>query len=268
MSDIPQSLERTLFSLPAPPSSFKSLPTCHLTKARWFEVIVRQGQLDPQPDSYFNEKLLYFFYGGVFYRPASKTYEEHIELPIALVFDPSALSSFSRYYPFDTGGMFSGFFDKWRQKMGDFAETFKISGTDHTAPKRLVYYLFGSNEEYLRGRPSAELKNRPIPLPLLFDFLTDNLTNNNTDHRQYTIECQATEPVPLNHWLLWIGYPDYYRDVFIRLLEMLDPYVPQYYAYKASRIFNPRDIAAQLEDRARDAVIERYASLPEVPNNT
>jgi hypothetical protein len=244
-----------------------ALPTAHLTKARWFETVVKQGRLDPQPDANFNEKLLYFFYGGVFYRPASKSYEEQIELPVAFVFDPSALTSFARYYPFDTGGIFCGFFERWRQKLGKFEETFRVNGNDYTVPIRLVYHLFGSNEEYLRGKPSSELKKRPAPLPLLFDFLTDNLTDNNTDHRQYTIECQATSPVPLNPWLLWVGYPDYFTSVFLDLLEMLKPYVPQTYRYKASRIFNPRDIAAQLEDRAREAVIERYMTPPEIPNN-
>jgi len=242
-----------------------ALPIAHLTKGRWFEVIVDQAKLEPQPDKHFKKNILYFFYGGVFYRPRSQSYEEEIELPIAFVFDPSALAGFSHFYPFDTGAMLSDLFKGWRAKMPDFEETFKVNGADYTVPKRMVYHLFGDNEQYLLGRPAADLKTKPDPLPTLFDFLRDNLTVNNTDQRQYCIECQAVTPLAFDRSLVWIGYPEYYTSVFLRLLEKLKPYVPQTHRYKTSRIFNPRELAARLEDRAREAVIERYVSQPRIP---
>src|SRR4051812_38517368 len=112
----PHNLEQTLLSLGAPPATFTALPTTHLTRAEWFEVIVQKGQLDPRDDRYFNEKLLYFFYGGIFYRPPSRQTPDPLHFPVAFVFDPSVLTSFARYYPFDTGAMFKGFFGDWSTK--------------------------------------------------------------------------------------------------------------------------------------------------------
>ena len=257
------SLEQVLLSLSAPPAALTALPTTHLTRAEWFEIIIQQGQLSPLDDRHFNEKVLYFFYGGVFYRPPSRFTSDQLHFPVAFVFDPSVLSSFARYYPFDTGAMFNGFFGDWSNKMAPFQEAFKICGTDYTAPTRMVYHLFGSNEEYLRGNPRSDLRTQPAPLPLLLDFFKENLKNEHTDHRQYTIECQANCPIPLDKYLIWVGYPDYYTDQYLALLEKLKPYIPRSWRYEPTEKFNPRDIAAQLETRARADIIDHYVNLPQ-----
>lgn len=252
------SLEKTLLSLPPLPPYFPALPAAHLTRASAFGEIVKAGQLDPQLDTYFNEKLLHFFYGGIFYLPASMSLTEEIKLPVAFVFGPTALSSFTRYYPFDTGAMFKGLFADWSTRMGTFQESFRVNGSDFRTPSLLVYHLFKTNQNYLRGMPDDELKSMSEPLPLLFDFLNANLGNGQTDQRQYTIECQATAPVPLDQQLLWVGYPDYFTREFGELRQRLHPYRPKSWKYEYTRVFNPRDIAAQLQSEARKAVIDDY----------
>jgi hypothetical protein len=265
MSLNPPSLEQTILKLEAPPPSFMALPPTHLTRSEWFGVIVQKGQLEPHNCKFFNEKLLYFFYGGVFFRPASRFTPDELQFPIAFVFEPSVLTSFSRYYPFDTGAMFKGYFKNWAAKMAPFQENFKLEGKDYTAPSRLVYHLFGSNEEYLRGRPRAELQQQPAPLPLLWEFFRDNLPNPNTDHRQVTIECQTGAAIPLDRNLIWVGYPDSLTSEYLDLLQRLKPYVPRSYRYIAPAKFNPRDIAAELEAQARLDIIDFYLNPPTIP---
>jgi hypothetical protein len=264
MSSDHYSLEKTLLTLPPPPPYFPALPAAHLTKAKAFNEIVKARRIEPQPDSHFNEKLIYFFYGGIFYRPASVNLAEEMELPVAFVFKPTALNSFARYYPFDTGAIFNGFFTDWRAKMGMFEETFKVHGTDFKAASLLVYHLFKTNRNYLKGLPDDELKSKPEPLPLLFEFLAANPTDGKTDNRQYAIECQATVPVPLDQQLLWVGYPDYYSREFSELYKILYPNPPKSYKYEYTRVFNPRDIAVELQKEAEKAVIVDYLNSPEI----
>ena len=45
-----------------------ALPAVHLTIARWFEGIVKDCVLVPRMCKVFQEEVLYFFYGGVFFR--------------------------------------------------------------------------------------------------------------------------------------------------------------------------------------------------------
>src|SRR5260370_39913928 len=44
------------------------LPLAHLTARRWLQSILKVGQLEPRPCTVLAKKLLYFSYGGVFYR--------------------------------------------------------------------------------------------------------------------------------------------------------------------------------------------------------
>jgi len=262
MSTAPHNLEQALKLLPNPAAWPMSLPPTHLTKARWFRIIIERGQLEPQPDTFFKEDILCFFYGGVFYRATNKNMRTQIELPVAFIFEPSILSSFSSYFPFDTGGMSNGRCGEWGEKLISFETTFKVSGGDHTVPSRMVYHLFETNDNYLRGRPSASLKDKPAPLPLLLDYFTDDLSGNDVDHRQCIIECQAKAPISLTHGLIWVGFPDYLTGEFLELLKLIEPKVPQYWCYESHAIFNPAQIAAKLEEKAREHVISRYISPP------
>lgn len=265
MATFPHNLEETLQSLPCPTSLPMALPIAHLTKARWFHRIVERAQLEPQPDSFFKEEILCFFYGGAFYRPVNRNMRSQIELPVAFVFSPSILSSFARYYPFDTGGMANGKFGRWATKMGSFEKSYMVNGGDHSIPSRMVYHLYQTNDNYLRGRPSSDLKNKPDPLPQLFDFFTQDLSEEDSDHRQCIIECQTNSPIPLAHGLIWMGFPDYFTADFLSLLKLMEPDVPQYWCYPSHTIFNPAQVAAKLEEKALEHVISRYIMPPSLP---
>ena len=57
------------------------LPLAHLTARRWLQSILTAGQLEPRPCKVLAKKLLYFSYGGVFYRTSSMHTEKTTELP-------------------------------------------------------------------------------------------------------------------------------------------------------------------------------------------
>lgn len=112
-----KTLAQTLNELSSPVDLPQLLPPVHSSIVRWFSSIAEKGRLEPRKCSVFNKKLLYLFYGGVFYRPPNVSTKKAVELPIAFVFDPRVLSSIFRYYPFDTGAMAGGRFGEWKDKL-------------------------------------------------------------------------------------------------------------------------------------------------------
>jgi hypothetical protein len=212
--------------------------------------------------SVFQEDVLYLFYGGVFYRTEQNPTRNVSELPIAFLFDPSVLSDVTRYYPFDTGAMAAGRFGDWGTRFNSFKETFRVSGgRDHHIPCRMVHHIFGDNKQYLVGHVNPDCKNKPDPLPQLFDFMSSDLSLHHVDHRQCMIECQVTRPITLERHLLWVAFPESMTDIFAQLYQLTEPYMPDYYPYASHVIFNPSEIAAQLQLRAAE-VVKRYERLP------
>lgn len=254
-------LDFTLRSLPEPDAWPMALPPAHLTTARWFGEIVDQGELRPRLCPIFNDKLTYFFYGGVFYRTSNKSTRNAAELPIAFLFDPKVLPSFFRYYPFDTGGLAQGLYGGLGSVLQPFEDTYAVSGEDATTPSRIVYHLYMTNRRYLEGTLNDNLGSAPIPVPQLSAFLQADLTELGIDKRQSVIECHSREPITLAQGLLWIGFPESMTDVFARLYDVTKPSMPEFYPYKSHVTFNPIEIAAVLENRAAD-VIKRFEDLP------
>ncbi len=257
----PGSLELAISSLPEPKSWPMALPPVHLNIARSFSKIVADQQLEPQPDAIFGEDLLYLFYGGVFYRTERDPTRNTDELPIAFLFDPSVLPRCCRYYPFDTGALANGLYREAGKPLLPFETTYRLTGGDDVVPTRMVYYLYESNQRYLRGEISDGLKNLPHPLPQLAAFFSTDLTAHRVDHRQMCIECHFNQPLPLAQGLLWIGFPDSMTDIFARLYEVTRPSIPEYFPYEYHCNFSPADIAAKLELEAAK-VVRRFGELP------
>lgn len=266
MQTNPSTLEQTLESLPSTNDWPMTLPPVHLSDARSFGLIVSKGQLEPSMDKVFKEKILYFFYGGVFHRTANRTTRNIKDLPVAFVFDPSILTSFVRYYPFDTGALAAGMFGTWGKRLIPFEERFKVNARDFTVPSRIVHHIYGTNDRYLLGKYDSDLKSKPDPLPLLFDFFSADLSSNGVDHRQCIIECHSNDPVSLAKGLLWVGFPDCMTEDFVRLFELTKPSIPEYFQYDSHTIFNPTEKAAQLQLRAAD-VIKRFVQRPKARGN-
>ena len=263
----PYGLEQTLRSLPEPSSWPLSLPVSHLSVARWFESVINAGKLEPRFCDIFNESLIYLFYGGVFYRTATMATKNAAELPIVFIFHPSLLQSVDRYYPFDTGGLAKRRFGDWTDKLVEYQERFRISGASNsTVPSRLVYHLYGGNKGYLRGEVNPDLKNKPEPLPQLFEFLAADLTQYGVDQRQASIEAHCKQAVPFDRDLLWVAFPDIktkeFRPLFAQLYNWTKPSTPKFFAYRSHSIISPREIAAQLQMAAHDAVIADFVQLP------
>ena len=260
-SNLPQhhTFEQALDQLPPNDDLPSPLPIVHLSIAKWFKGIAAEGKLKPYTCKIFGKEILYMFYGGVFYRPNSGPTRDASQSPIAFVFDPHILSLIERYFPFDTGAMKSGNYGDWSDKLAPFEERFAISGTDdYLIPSKIVHHIWGTNENYLRGHVNPDYEKMPEPIPDLCQFYNTDLTALGTDHRQCVIECQTTSDIPLEKWLLWIGYPESMALEVSKVYTWTKPYVPHPYPYSDHVIRNPAEIAAQLQSKAYEDIIHRY----------
>lgn len=260
---MPEFLSTTLNRLRSADETPLPLPLAHLTLARWFESIIDQGYLKPHACKVFNRDLLYFSYGGVFYRAKTFQTQNASELPIAFVFDPTVLDSVDTLYPFDTGAMAEGKFGpEWTREFSSFRSHYRVALRRNALKVcDLVLHLFGSNRNYLRGEPAPSCATKPAPLPLLYRFLSTDLSPLGVDHRQRTIECLSTRTVRLSRTLIWIGFPDILGRDFIKLYRWTKPWVPEFFPYPYHRNFNPEQIAAILEQEAAKT-IKRFVELP------
>lgn len=258
----PPTLDAALGSLPRAASLPIALPPVHLSIARWFETVVGDGEIKPRLCGVFNRDLIYLFYGGVFYRTTDNPTRNASELPVAFLFSPSVLLRCDWYYPFDTGAMAQGRYGDWAAQFTDFKEELRVaSDGSYTVASRLVSHLYGTNEKYLVGEVDPELQTKPEPLPKLYNFLCDDLSDEGVDSRQCRIECISSQPLVLSRELLWVGYPDTLSHIFARVYEHTKPFVPESYQYMAHKIAKPSEVAAKLELKAEE-VVKRYISLP------
>jgi len=258
-------LELALTSEPVPPELPIALPLAHLTARRWLQSILKCGRLEPRPCKVFSKSLLYFSYGGVFYRTSPLQTERVTELPVALVFSPEIMNAISRLFPFDSGAAAGDRFGPdWATRLAPFADRFAVNTTDALLDvRRLVYHLFETNPRYLKGSAASAGKLKRKPFPLLQEFLSTDLSSLSVDRRQRTIEAISEVAIGLGQHLLWIGMPQYQTStVFRELYCWTKPNVVEPHTYDFSKNFNPSEIAARLEEKAFEAVVKRYSTLP------
>jgi len=240
------------------------LPLAHLTIARSFELILNAGYLQPRPCKVLKSDLLYFSYGGLFYRGPDLQSQQPLELPIGLVFDPRMFTTISELFPFDSGAMSAMRFGAdWFDKLRPFEARFAVHAGDLSrAAQELVLHLFETNSNYIKGVPSTPSTGKRQPLPLLHDFLAADLTSLNVDHRQRTIEAIARVTVSLGQHLLWIGLPQLATSSRLRqLYRWTKPTVTQAFEYDYHANSTPASIAELLEAEASKDVVNRYARL-------
>jgi hypothetical protein len=205
------SLEDAL-SKHCPAKLLEQLAVAHVTIGRYLTSIVDFGEIRLNHCSIFDCDLLYFSYGAPYYRPANHQTQDALELPVVLVFDPAALSQFSRFYPFDTGGVMRGVFgDDWQKKLSNLDELYVTS-----QPERLVSCFYETNPSYLKG---VVTKTVPAtePLKVLHRFLREDLSDLGSDQRQRTIECIAEMPIEVFSGLRWVAYPTCFSKQIARL---------------------------------------------------
>jgi hypothetical protein len=241
---------------PLPPE----LPVAHLTIARWLTPILNAGALLPRRCAVFDEDLLYFSYGGVFFRPDKRPTENASELPVGLVFTPEVLDRCSRLFPFDSGAMMKRLFgDQWFQTMHPFEQRFAITnGNLNHAARALVACLYAENHRYLEGRPIKDLGSAPTALQVLHAFLSENFTAKAVDHRHRSIEALTKVPVSLGEDLMWIGLPMHRLAKAKKILRGQMRKLPVFYTYSWSRNHSPDAIAEVLQREAQRTLISSY----------
>jgi hypothetical protein len=262
----PSELELSLRAVGTAADLPAELPVAHLTTARWLTSILEAGELVPRSCRVFHRDLVYFSYGGVFYRTSKMQSENAAELPVAMVFSPEVLDVCTRLFPFDSGAMADKLFgEAWYTAMEPFEDRFSITGGDLSmAARLLVLNLYHTNQKYIGGRPVRSAPAGAPALQLLHGFLSTNQSNNlsvfgGVDHRQRSIEALTTASVSLAKHLVWIGMPHSRYAKTMKAIKRHTRRVPQAYAYHPSRNFSPDTWAADLERQAYEDIVERYA---------
>jgi hypothetical protein len=261
----PSELEVALAALGPVTGMPLELPIAHLTAARWLMGVLNAGALLPRSCKVFNKLLLYFSYGGVFYRTSKMQTENVSELPVAMVFTPQVLDECVELFPFDSGAMANKLFgDAWYAAMKPFEERFSVKNDDlSTAARTLVHSLYQSNAKYVEGKPVKAFATSSPTLKLLHEFLAEDLSGTGTvpggvDHRQRSIELLSATSVSIVNELIWIGLPHSRLDKALRAIRRQTRTIPQIYTYRFSKNFYPDEYAADLQRAAREQVIERY----------
>lgn len=240
------------------------LPLAHLTAARWLMSILDAGRLLPRSCKVFNEDLIYFSYGGVFYRTSKLQTENTSELPVAMVFRPQVLDLCGRLFPFDSGAMAGHLFGtKWDTALSPFQDRFSVRDDLNTAARLLVHCCYRENSRYVEGKPASVLGYSGPSLNALYNFLSEDLSGLGTvsggiDHRQRSIELLSSVSVPIANELIWIGLPHSRLSKTIKAIRRLTRTMPQVYTYHFRRNFYPDEYAAELEVNARAQAIDRY----------
>ncbi|MEA5509461.1 hypothetical protein VB715_06765 [Crocosphaera sp. UHCC 0190] len=263
------SLNDTIRDLKNPDNLPKPLPIVHMSNARWFPKICEQGSLQPGECPVFHQNLLYFFYGGAFYRSKKKVTQEPTELPVAFLFAPKLLDNVARYFPYDTGAaQTERYGEPWSQTLRNF-DRYAVSNQPNNfeIPCKLIHYIYGSNKKYLRGDHKSNLTDLQDPLPELYNFLESDLTKEGCDHRKCIIECQVEKQVDLKFDSpAWVAFPEGLMKDFVDFCEKyLRDCVPDYYAYDSHKIFTPSEIEAKIEEEASKLVKKRYIKLYDWP---
>lgn len=235
--------------LDASPRHLPLLPLVHVSVGRYLEEISELGVLRPLHCSIFARDLLYLSYGAPYYRPHVAQTQDALELPIAFVYDVSALTRIWRYYPFDTGAMKRGVFGKdWMRRLGNLECLYTSA-----APDLLVSALYSDNDSYLMGRPTREA-HRTEPLPSLSTFLSEDMSSSEVDQRQRTIECIAAEAFALDRELLWMAYPRSFAKQVRRIWHNASDKFDSH-SYRAGVSESPKALVTHIAHVAR----ERFA---------
>lgn len=192
-------LEKALSS--ASPPSVEKLALMHVTIGNWLSTIVQYQELRPQHCDVLGRNALYFSYGAPYYRPKNRQTQDSLEFPVVFVFTPEILSSFTRFYPFDTGALASGVLGSELHDIGGLDELYVQND-----PNRLVSCFYKSNKRYLQGKVQHSVP-KIQPIPTIRKYLDKDLSSKGVDQRQRTIECVADQRISLLEHLLYVVYP-------------------------------------------------------------
>jgi hypothetical protein len=226
-------MSRLRKALEAISAQLKELPSVHVTSAFFLREILETGMLEATPCDVFNDqRLVYLFYG----KPAYSARDRDFQIPpgdwlypSVIILKPNSLPPLTRVMPFDSGAFSSKRFKAHTDPME--MDDFELS--DVQSAIRLVQTFFGSNENYLAGKPLKDLDLKLWELVAYYNLI--RATGEKAfDERARTIELQVGVDVKLtkeNVSALLLpascqDHPDF--DASVRALTADVEYYPAY----------------------------------------
>ena len=256
-------LQEILPQLSTPHPLPTTLPLIHVSKSgrSGFLEIINNTMLMPRYCQVFNQPILYFSYGNVFYETGNSPTRNQTKLPICFLFNPLILSEINSYYPYDTGAAKFQKYGRHSEHLSNNLERYRVNGNDNQTPQKLVFYIYQSNQNYRRGVLNSSMHAMLTEAyPELFAFLQDSNIEG-CDERQYTIECQTIRNIDLQNFLEWIAFPESYTDLFVQLFNQMQPHPPVRYPYEHGTVFHPQKILGAIREKANEYIQTRYSEM-------
>lgn len=126
----------------------KPMVWCHTSDAFSLRDIIKEKKIKPRTCPFFNQDLIYFFYGRpAFRRDAAEASGLHSRAPVVIVLHPHLIKRGARLFPFDTGAFATNRYAKWMHP-NMTVENFELECEDAMPPKH-VSAFFDTNQNYL-----------------------------------------------------------------------------------------------------------------------
>ena len=181
------------------PVPMQTLPLFHSTRRSALPKMLLTGHIEAQEaDEYFQEFLVFFFYGRARYIPEDELEDEFdpTDPPIVLVYDMEQLEIFpKRFVAFDSGGY-------GRLNIPLPLHEFAISMlTQGEELKKFIQRIYSENSNYLNKKITIDHHDYPLcsaleKLAALYNRLRER-TSKPFGEQAYTVEIHYERKVPL-----------------------------------------------------------------------
>lgn len=234
------------------------LPISHITDWHSVEHIVKCGFLSCNASE---DKCICFFYGAPLYKVKSPHEDERtlglmFRRPIGMVFKSDLIDMADKVYPFDSGA-FSEHFKRYFPPEYDLSE-FEVSPVARETPSKLVSLLYGSNENYIFGKPITP----PKPVTSITEGLFELYNSKDIklyDERNHGIELQYLKDVFIEDNLELIVFP---RTVFRENKELIEVDLQKYNVefYEDAYRYDPEKDSALIQAKVKEYFHKLYTS--------
>jgi hypothetical protein len=255
------SLESELSSINLPETHNFPLPFGHVTNLECMEGIFREGLLVPSYCNNFGKKILYLYYSNLSYIKKGRA-NEPLHAPVGILLKSSVAKLVDSYYPFDTGAFLNPrTSSEYFSVLGRDLTMYRVPATsDHTAPCKLIFSLWGSHGNYSRcSVKSSANATSTETIQNLRDFMMDAVRLEKLDHRSRTIECHTFHPVSLIDYLELIIIPEQFEH---RLYKFIDScgfdMFPNVETYDYQDLFEPRELCAVVRNIGSTYIRKKY----------
>lgn len=139
------------------PESPRLLGLTHITSSYLLRDIVSTGEIAaPDQCPVLRELVTYFFYGRAAFRGRTDTNPTDVlsAFPVVIVLDPSRTPKPRYVFGFDSGAFVGGHMEQYFNPHMPLFDL--LLSPDVRSAGRLITALFGTNEEYLRNKPTGQ----------------------------------------------------------------------------------------------------------------